>query len=92
MTDDDEKNSDTQQAWLVHREYTPRDLIVLEYATLDGERYVRKEKAARAAQSGVTAAIDVPDDKLAPTDDADVDRYRDEARRMQEQHDPDDEI
>lgn len=92
MPDDSETDSDTQRVWLVHREYTPRDLIVLEYATLDGERYVRKENAARAAQSGVTAAIDVPEEKLAPTDDADVDRYRSEAQRMKAEHDPDDEI
>jgi len=83
---------DTVQVWLVTREYTPRDLIVLEYATPDGERYVRQEKAAHAAASSVTAAIDVPEDKLAPTDDPDVDRYREEAQRMRDEHDPDDEI
>lgn len=84
--------ADTVRVWLVTREYTPRNLIVLEYATLDGERYVRQEKAARPTGGDATAAIDVPEDRLSPTDEADRERYRSEARRMRDEHDPDDEI
>jgi hypothetical protein len=87
--------TDTVRCWLVERSYTDRDLIVLEYATPDGERVYRKEQSAAVVkQQGrtVTAAEDVDPDDLAAPDPEDVERYAAEAERMAERYDPDDEV
>jgi len=82
---------ETTRVWLVSRTYTDRDLIVVEYATPDGEQYVRKEKAARATGTDVTAAMDIENERLSPVEDEETrERYRTEAERMRAKHDPDD--
>lgn len=87
---------DTAQLWLVERSYDDRDLIVLIYATTDGEYELRKELAAAVMHQrrmSTTAAIEAPVDNLeAVTDDEVRERYAAEATKMAESHDPDDEI
>lgn len=83
---------DDERVWLVRRTYSDRDLVTLVYATPDGERYLRKEKAAHLG-GDATAAIEVPPDRLASVEDADdVERYASEADRMAEKHEPDETI
>jgi len=90
------EGEDTVRVWLVERTYTDRDLIVLSYATPDGERRLRKEQSASiVAQPGrrITAARDVDPERLTAVDeDATRERYAMEAARMAERHDPDDEV
>ena len=82
------------RVWLVERGYNNRDLIVLKYATPDGDRVFRRELAAQAIDlDTVTAAKDVPPDNLESVTETDVqERYEAEATRMIDEHDPDDTI
>ena len=86
--------SDTVRVWLVERGYNNRDLIILKYATPDGERLFRRELAAQAiGVDTVTAAKDVSTDDLENIDDPDLrERYANEVERMVDEHDPDDTI
>ena len=86
--------SDTVRVWLVERGYNNRDLIILKYATPDGERLFRRELAAQAiGVDTVTAAKDVSTDDLENIDDPDLrERYANEVKRMVDEHDPDDTI
>ncbi|WP_416838166.1 hypothetical protein [Haloferax sp. DFSO52] len=87
---------DTAQLWLVERSYDDRDLIVLIYATTDGEYELRKEIAAAVMHQrrmATTAAIEAPVDNLETvTDDELRERYAAEATKMSETHAPDEEI
>ena len=80
-----------REVWFVHREYTDKGLITLEYATPDGERVFVKQLSPNAADP--TAARTVPAARLQPVDDADTrERYAQEVARMRERHDPDDAV
>ena len=84
---------DTVRTWLVAREYEQEDMVTLVYATPDGERGVFQQKSTRMLfDSTVTAGLDVEPDRLETVDDEDRQRYADEAERMAERHDPDDEV
>ena len=89
-----EDESDGVRVWLVERGYNNRDLIILKYATPDGERLFRRELAAQAiGVDTVTAAKDVSPDDLEAVDDGDLrERYANEVSRMSDEHDPDDSI
>ena len=88
-----EDESDAVRVWLVERGYNNRDLIILKYATPDGERLFRRELAAQAiGVDTVTAAKDVSPDDLEAVDADHRKRYADEAARMADEHDPDDPI
>ncbi|MBC9984819.1 hypothetical protein E4P24_00315 [Haloferax sp. AS1] len=91
MSDDD-----TTRLWLVERSYDDRDLIILIYATPDGEYELRKELAAAVMHQRrmtVTAAIDAPTENLEPVADDDLrERYAAEATKMADSHEPDDEV
>ncbi|EMA05692.1 hypothetical protein [Haloferax denitrificans] len=91
MSDDD-----TTRLWLVERSYDDRDLIILIYATPDGEHELRKELAAAVMHQRrmtVTAAIDAPTENLEPVTDDDLrERYAAEATKMADSHEPDDEV
>ena len=94
MTDTDDA-TETVRAWLVERSYDDRNLITLVYATPDGERALRRERSATVMQqqgTRVTAAVDVAADALTPVDEAERERYADEAARMRARHDPDVEV
>ena len=86
--------TDTVRVWLVERGYNNRDLIILKYATPDGERLFRRELAAQAiGVDTVTAAKDVSTDDLERIDDSDLrERYASEVERMADEHEPDDTI
>lgn len=83
--------TETVQCWLVERTYDDKGLIRLVYALPDGSGQFVTE---RAAASGVdaTAAIEVDPERLDPIDDANAERYAEEAERMAERHDPDESI
>lgn len=85
--------TDTVRCWLVEREVDQRDLVTVVYATPDGERIDRQQFSAdRLQRVDVTAARDVSEPDLEPTPEGDRNRYREEARRVRERHDPGDEI
>lgn len=86
--------TDDDRLWLVERTYDDKGLISLVYATTDGRRVRRIERAPIAVErsGGVTAAVDATD-SLESVDDADRrDRYAAEAARMADRHDPDDAV
>jgi hypothetical protein len=83
----------TELVWLVERSVDDRDLVTLTYATVDGERHHSVRRSAPTlSRTPVTAAERVDPGDLDPTPEADRERYRAEARRVRERHDPDDEI
>jgi hypothetical protein len=85
----------TERLWLVERTYDDKGLISLTYATTDGDRVRRIERAPVAVErsGGVTAAVDADDASLAPVEDDDRrERYATEAARMAERHDPDETV
>ncbi|GAA0472377.1 hypothetical protein MUK72_16500 (plasmid) [Halococcus dombrowskii] len=83
--------------WLVERTYSDdeQNLIILTYATPDGEQYYRKERALTSFTDvrDTTAAVNAEPNNLGTVDDPDLqEQYAAEAQRMQETHDPDDVI
>jgi hypothetical protein len=93
MTDSD----DTVRVWLVERTYSDdeQNLIILTYATPDGERYFRKERALTSFTDvrDTTAAVDARPENLGAVEDPDLQaQYAAEARRLAAEHAPDDVI
>ncbi|WP_459192322.1 hypothetical protein [Halosimplex sp. J119] len=93
MTDD----SESVRVWLVERTYSDdeQNIIILTYATPDGERYFRKERALTSFNDrrDTTAAVDADQRNLGAVSDPDLQaQYAAEAQRMAEVHDPDDVI
>ena len=90
--------NETTQVWLVERTYSDdeQNLIILTYATPDGEQYLRKERALTSFTGPARdtyAGLDVLPGKLADVTDTDTrGRYAAEATRMATEHDPDDTI
>lgn len=90
--------ADHVRVWLVERTYSDdeQNLIILVYATPDGTRYLRKERALTSFAGETretTAAIDVPPDRLGSVSDSETQaRYAREATEMAETHDPSDEV
>ena len=84
--------------WLVERTNSDdeQNLIILTYATPDGEQYLRKERALTSFTGpawDTYAALDVVPEKLADVTDSDTrERYAAEATRMASDHDPNDTI
>ncbi|MBP1987113.1 hypothetical protein [Halolamina salifodinae] len=92
MTEND--TGESVQVWLVERTYSDdeQNIVILVYATPDGERYLRKERALTSFDDrrDTTAAIDADPGNLGETDEDKLEQYAAEAERMAEQHDPDD--
>lgn len=94
----EESVSATVRVWLVERTYSDdeQNLIILTYATPDGEQYFRKERALTSftgTARETTAAVDVEPDNLGSVDDNDLrEQYAAEAKRMAEIHNPSDPI
>ena len=89
--------ADGVRVWLVERTYSDdeQNLIILTYATPDGDRYYRKERALTSFTDtrDTTAAVTVDSDNLGSVDDPELqERYAAEAQRMKDAHDPDDSI
>ncbi|EFW93767.1 hypothetical protein ZOD2009_01450 [Haladaptatus paucihalophilus DX253] len=82
------------RVWLVERTYSDdeQNLIILVYATPDGSRYFRKERALTSftgAARETTAALDVSPNQLGAVDDPETrERYATEAERMADEYDP----
>jgi hypothetical protein len=84
---------ETVRTWLVERDYDDRGLVSLVYATPDGEHALHREVSARMLRRNpTTAGREVPVADLEPVPEADRERYRREAVRVGENHDPDEEI
>jgi len=80
--------------WLVERTYSDdeQNMVILTYATTDGERYFRKERALTSFTDirDTTAAVDAdPANVGAVNDPADRERYAVEAKRMAAARAPD---
>nr|WP_233340552.1 hypothetical protein [Haloprofundus sp. MHR1] len=91
------QSEDGVRVWLVERTYSDdeQNLIILTYATPDGEQYYRKERALTSFTDvrDTTAAVDAEPGNLGAVDDPDLqEQYATEAQRMQGAHDPDDVI
>lgn len=87
MTDDETR------VWLVERAYSEevQNMLELVYATPDGERRLHLQKMLSVPQQAdsITAARDVPDEKLEPVrEDEKVERYSREADRMRDEYEP----
>ncbi|WP_135853027.1 hypothetical protein [Halorussus salinus] len=96
-TDTDRESAEETRVWLVERTYSDdeQNLVILVYATPDGDRYFRKERALTSFtdERDTTAALSVPADNLGTVDDPDDrEQYAAEAARMADLHDPDDVI
>jgi len=92
-----EDDGDAVRVWLVERTYSDdeQNLIILTYATPDGERYFRKERALTSFSDAreTTAAVDAAPGNLGAVEDPELrERYAAEARRMADEHGPDDAI
>jgi len=96
-TDDQDESFEPVRVWLVERTYSDdeQNIIILVYATPDGRRYYRKERALTSFTDvrETTAAVDVSPDNLGTVeDDEERERYAAEAARMAEEHDPDEAV
>jgi hypothetical protein len=94
VTDDE---SEGVRVWLVERTYSDdeQNVIVLTYATPDGRRSLRKERALTSFDDvrETTAAVTALPRNLGAVDDPDLrERYAAEARRISERHEPDEPI
>lgn len=93
-----ETATETEQVWMVERTFSADSphILVIRYATPDGERYLQKERAYNRFGGNapeVTAAIDATTDELVPVSDPETrERYAAEAERMMGRHDPDDAV
>ena len=88
---------DPIRVWLVERTYSDdeQNLIIITYATTNGEQYYRKERALTSFTDvrDTTAAVNADSDNLGTVDDPDLrERYATEAQRIQTNHDPEDVI
>lgn len=93
--DDIDSTDDTVRVWLVERTYSDdeQNIVVLVYATSDGSRYLRKERALTSFGDvrDTTAAVDAKPGSVGRVDDTDAqETYAAEATRMRAKHDPDD--
>ena len=92
-----DSTTEPTRVWLVERTYSDdeQNLVILTYATTDGTRYSRKERALTSFTDvrETTAAIDADPGGIGPVEDPERrERYATEASRMAEKHDPDDAI
>jgi len=89
--------AETVRVWLVERTYSDdeQNLIISTYATPDGERYYRQERALTTfsgTDSGTPVAREVAPSDLGTSDPEERERYAAEAERMAERHEPDERL
>lgn len=85
--------TNSEQLWLVEREYTDKGVVNLVYATADGSQYFQKQLSQQLlTRTKVTAGRTVKTDKLAEAHEDDRERFGAEATRMAEKHNPDDAV
>jgi hypothetical protein len=85
------------RVWLVERTYSDdeQNLIISTYATPDGERYYRQERALTTfsgSDTGTPVSRRVPRSNLGRADVEERERFAAEAARMAEKHAPDDRL
>ncbi len=88
-------DEETVQTWLVERSYgNDEDLVTLVYASPDGEQQLTKQLSHRMLmRKEITAGRRIPLDRLEAVDDEETrERYRTEATRMADSHDPDENV
>jgi len=94
MSSAPDAGEESVRVWLVERTYSDNEqnIIVLVYATPDGERYLRKERALTSFgdRRDTTAAVEADPDTLGVTDTEKREQYANEAERMAEMHEPND--
>ena len=88
---------DETRLWLVERTYSDdeQNLIILVYATPDGSRYFRKERALTSFSDNraTAASITAPEEALGDVDDPETrERYAAEAARTAADYGPDEEL
>jgi hypothetical protein len=87
--------TDSRRVWLVERTYSDdeQNLIIITYATPDGRREFRKERALTSftGESRATpVSLEVETSNLSAVEDPDTcERYRSEAERMADTREPD---
>lgn len=90
--------SERTRVWLVERTYSDdeQNIIILTYATPDGKRDFRKERALPSfTGSGreTKVSVEVEPDNLGYVDDEETrERYSTEVERVRDRHDPDDAV
>jgi hypothetical protein len=94
---DERDEAESVRVWLVERTYSDdeQNLIILVYATPNGQRYLRKERALTSFSDvrPTTAAIDADLENLGRVDDTETrEWYEEEASRMAAEHEPADTI
>jgi hypothetical protein len=88
---------ETVRVWLAERTYgdDEQNLIILTYATLDGERYLRKERALTSftgPDRETKAALDVPPSDLGEASEDEREYLAEAAGRTAARNDPDDAV
>jgi hypothetical protein len=92
------QTSEPVQVWLVERTFSDdeQNIVILLYATPDGERVLRKERALTSFTGPARetkAAVEAEPQNLDTVEDRETsERYATEAARMREQYDPDDAV
>lgn len=93
----EDTGDDEVRVWLVERTYSDdeQNLVISVYATPDGRRYYRQERALTSfgGGSGTPASkVVAADDLGAVEDEEEVERYVREVERVRERYGSDDEI
>lgn len=89
---------DEVRLWLVERTYSDdeQNIVILIYATTDGRRYHRKERALptfTGSHRETPASMTQPPDQLGEVSDPELrERYAREANRMAASHGPTDPV
>jgi hypothetical protein len=87
-----------ERVWLGERTFSDdeQNIVILIYATPDGERALRKERALTSfsgpARETTAAVVADPGNLDTVTDPETRERYATEAQRMRDDYDPDDTI
>ena len=91
-----EHEDDSVRVWLVERTFSDdeQNLVILVYATPDGARYLRKERALTSFddQRPTRAALEVSPSKLGETPERERALYAERAASTAAEYGPDDAI
>lgn len=89
--------SERTRVWLVERTYSDdeQNIIILTYATPDGKRDFRKERALPSftgPDRETKVSLEVEPDNLGYVDEETREHYATEVDQVRERHDPDDTV
>jgi hypothetical protein len=90
-------SDETVQVWLAERTYSDdeQNIVILVYATPDGRRYLRKERALTSFSDDrpTTAAVDARPSSLGRVEDPEEqERYATAVAETRAQYDPSDHV